>query len=94
MDTYSKWVAAKLYTTKTPITGANLLNDRILPFFSSQEMGIIRILTDRDTEYCGKVERHDYELYLGVNGIEHTSNGMGMLSLWLKKDYFLSWCHD
>ena len=72
VDTYSKWAAAKLYTTKTPITGADLLNDRVLPFFSSQEMGLIRILTDRGTEYCGKVEQHDYELYLGVNGIEHT----------------------
>ena len=30
------------------------------------------MLTDRGTEYCGKVEAHDYELYLGVSGIEHT----------------------
>jgi len=72
VDTYSKWVAAKLYTTKAPITGADLLNDRVLPFFASQEMGLIRILTDRGTEYCGKLEQHDYELYLGINGIEHT----------------------
>jgi transposase InsO family protein len=72
VDTYSKWGAAKLYTTKTPITGADLLNDRVLPFFASQEMGLIRILTDRGTEYCGKLEAHDYALYLGVNGIEHT----------------------
>lgn len=35
-------------------------------------MGIIRILTDRGTEYCGKLETHDYQLYLGINGIEHT----------------------
>ena len=66
VDTYSKWAAAKLYTTKTPITGADLLNDRGLPFFSSLEMGLIRMLTDRGTEYCGKIEAHDYELYLGV----------------------------
>jgi transposase InsO family protein len=72
VDTYSKWAAAKLYTTKTPITGADMLNDRVLPFFASMEMGVIRILTDRGTEYCGKVEDHDYELFLGVNGIEHT----------------------
>jgi len=30
------------------------------------------MLTDRGTEYCGKVEQHDYELYLGINDIEHT----------------------
>jgi hypothetical protein len=37
-------------------------------------MGVIRILTDRGTEYCGKLEEHDYELYLGVNGIELRKN--------------------
>ena len=74
VDTHSKWAMAKLYTTKTPITAAELLNDRVLPFFSSQGLGIIRMLTDRGTEYCGKVETHDYELYLAVNGIEHTKS--------------------
>lgn len=72
VDTYSKVAAAKLYTTKTPITAADLLNDRVLPLFEAHGMGIIRILTDRGTEYCGKVEQHDYELFLAVNGIEHT----------------------
>ncbi len=72
VDTYSKWAAAKLYTTKTPITSADLLNDRVLPFFAEQGMGVIRILTDRGTEYCGKPESHDYQLYLALNEIEHT----------------------
>jgi transposase InsO family protein len=72
VDTYSKWAAAKLYTTKTPITAADLLNDRVLPFFAEQGMGLIRILTDRGTEYCGKPESHDYQLYLALNDIEHT----------------------
>ncbi len=72
VDTYSKWAAAKLYTTKTPITAADLLNDKVLPFFAEQGMGMIRILTDRGTEYCGKPETHDYQLYLALNEIEHT----------------------
>lgn len=72
VDTYSKWAAAKLYKTKTPITAADLLNDRVLPFFEEQGMGIIRILTDRGTEYCGRAETHDYQLYLALNDIEHT----------------------
>ena len=59
VDTYSKWAAAKLYTTKTPITAADLLNDRVLPFFAEQGMGMIRILTDRGTEFCGRPEAHD-----------------------------------
>lgn len=72
VDTYSKVAMAKLYTTKTPITAADLLNDRVLPFFAEQGMGVIRILTDRGTEYCGKPETHDYQLYLALNDIEHT----------------------
>ena len=72
VDTYSKVAFAKLYTTKTPITSADLLNDRVLSFFESQGLPLLRVLTDRGTEYCGKAERHDYELYLAVNDIEHT----------------------
>lgn len=71
-DTYSKWAAAKLYTTKTPITAADLLNDRVLPAFEQMGMGVLRILTDRGTEYCGKAETHDYQLYLAINDIEHS----------------------
>jgi transposase InsO family protein len=72
IDTYSKVAFAKLYTTKTPITAADLLNDRVLPFFEDHGLPILRILTDRGTEFCGAVERHDYELYLAVNDIEHS----------------------
>lgn len=72
VDTYCKVAHCKLYTTKTPITAADLLNDRVLPFYASQELPVLRILTDRGTEYCGKVEQHDYQLYLAVNDIEHT----------------------
>ena len=72
VDTYSKVALCKLYNTKTPITAAELLNERVLPFFEAYEMSVLRILTDRGTEYCGKVEHHDYELYLAVNEIEHT----------------------
>ena len=72
VDTYSRLAHCKLYTTKTPITAADLLNDRVLPCFEEQGMSLLRMLTDRGTEYCGKVERHDYELYLAMNGIEHT----------------------
>ena len=72
MDTYAKVAFAKLYTTKAPITAADLLNDRVLPFFEEHNLPMLRILTDRGTEYCGKVEKHDYQLYLAINGIEHT----------------------
>jgi transposase InsO family protein len=72
IDTYAKVAFAKLYTTKTPITAADLLNDKVLPFFADQDLPMLRILTDRGTEYCGKVENHDYQLYLAVNDIDHS----------------------
>ena len=72
VDTYSKFAFAKLYTTKTPITAADTLNDKVLPFFAAQELPMLRILTDRGTEYCGKPEQHDYQLYLAINDIDHT----------------------
>ncbi len=72
VDTYSKVAFAKLYTTKTPITAADLLNDRVLPLFEHHELSVLRILTDRGTEYCGRAEKHDYQLYLALNDIDHT----------------------
>lgn len=72
VDTYSKVAFAKLYTTKTPITAADILNDRVLPYFERNDLPMLRILTDRGTEYCGRVEQHDYQLYLAINDIDHT----------------------
>ena len=72
IDTYAKVGFAKLYTTKTPITAADLLNDKVLPFYEKHHLPLLRILTDRGTEYCGKAETQDYQLYLAINDIEHT----------------------
>jgi transposase InsO family protein len=72
IDTYSKVVVAKLYDRKNAITAADTLNDVVLPFFEEQKLPLLRILTDRGTEYCGKPEYHEYELYLHIEGIEHT----------------------
>lgn len=72
VDTYSRVAAAKLYNQKTPITAADLLNDKVLPLFESLDVSLLRILTDRGTEYCGKVEQHDYQLFLAIHDIDHT----------------------
>jgi transposase InsO family protein len=72
VDTYSKVACCKLYTSKTPITAADLLNDRVLPMFEENGIDLLRVLTDRGTEFCGKPERHDYQLFLAINDIEHT----------------------
>ncbi len=72
VDTYSKVAHAKIYMTKTPITAADLLNDKVLPFYEEQGLPVLRIMTDRGTEFCGRIDKHDYQLFLGLNDIDHT----------------------
>jgi transposase InsO family protein len=72
IDTYSAVGFAKLYTTKHPINSADMLNDRVIPFFEEQGAQLHRVLTDRGTEYCGRLDRHEYQLFLALNDIDHT----------------------
>jgi transposase InsO family protein len=72
IDTYSSVGFAKLYTTKIPVTAADILNDRALPFFDEHDIPVLRVLTDRGTEFCGSPDKHPYELYLQFHDIEHT----------------------
>src|SRR5256886_2207483 len=72
VDTYTKVGFTKLYDRKTPLVAADLLNDRVIPFFDEQGVSLQRVLTDRGTEYCGAPERHEYELYLAVENIDHS----------------------
>src|SRR5438045_1419381 len=71
IDTYAKVAFAKLYDRKTPITAAEILNDRVVPFYDEHGIRLSRVLTDRGTEFCGR-ESHDYELYLAVEDIDHS----------------------
>lgn len=72
IDTYSKVAVVKLYDRKHAITAADTLNDRVLPFFEEHGVPLLRILTDRGSEYCGNRESHEYALYLDLENIEHT----------------------
>ena len=72
IDTYSRVAHVKLYDRKSALVAADLLNDRVLPFFETQGIPLLRILTDRGTEYCGRPEYHEYELYLAVENIDHS----------------------
>ena len=72
VDTYSRVAICKLYTEKTAITAADVLNDRVIPFFAGYDIPLLRVLTDRGTEYCGKVDNHAYQLYLAIENIDHT----------------------
>lgn len=72
IDTYTRVSHAKLYTEKTAITSADLLNDRVIPWYESQGIPLLRILTDRGTEFCGKLENHAYQLFLSIENIDHS----------------------
>ena len=72
VDTYASVAFAKLYTSKVPVTAADILNDRVVPFFEEQDIPILRVLTDRGTEFCGSPDRHPYQLYLQLNDIDHS----------------------
>src|SRR6516165_2279494 len=71
IDTYAKVVFAKLYDRKTLITPAEILNDRVVPFYDEHGIRLSRMLTDRGTEFCG-TQSHEYELYLAVEDIDHS----------------------
>ena len=72
IDTYTKTAFCKLYDRKNALVAADLLNDRVVPFYDEHKVRLLRILTDRGTEYCGKREHHEYQLYLAVEDIDHT----------------------
>lgn len=72
IDSYSKITQAKLYHSKDGLTAADLLNDRVIPMFEEHDISLLRILTDRGTEYCGKKQEHPYQLYLAIEDVDHT----------------------
>jgi len=72
IDTYAKVAFAKLYDRKNALVAAEMLNDRVLSFYEQHEVPLLRVLTDRGTEYCGNRESHEYQLYLAVENIDHS----------------------
>lgn len=72
VDTYTKVAFAKLYDRRNALVAADLLNDQVLPFFEEENVRLLRILTDRGTEFCGSLEHHEYQLYLAIEDIDHS----------------------
>jgi hypothetical protein len=73
VDTYTRVAQVKLYTQRNSLVAADMLNDRVLPFYEEEGVKVQRVLTDRGSEYRGLPESHSYELYLTVEDIEHTT---------------------
>ena len=72
IDTYTRVAFAKLYDRKNALIAADMLNDQVLPWFEEQDVRLLRVLTDRGTEYCGSLQQHEYELYLAIEDIDHS----------------------
>ena len=72
VDTYGSYAFGKLYASKLPETAADVLNDRVLPFYEEQGLAVERILTDNGSEYCGRKMIHLYEIFLEFNDIKHS----------------------
>lgn len=72
IDTHANVGFAKVYRDKTALSAADLLNDKVLPFYDEHGLRVLRALTDNGTEYRGRIDSHPYELFLHLNDIEHT----------------------
>jgi len=72
IDTYTKVATVKLYDRKLALVAADMLNDRVIPMYDNYGIPLMRILTDRGTEYCGTKEHHEFQLYLAIEDIEHS----------------------
>ena len=79
----------QLYQEKTSLRSAEILNDKVLPWYQKHGVPILRILTDRGSKYKRKLEPYGYELFLSVEGIVNTTtkpyapqtNGMRLLQI-------------
>jgi transposase InsO family protein len=72
IDTYGRAAFAKLYISKHAITSAHVLNDRVIPFIKQHEIPILRIPTDRASEFNGLPENHEYQLNIRLENIDHS----------------------
>ncbi len=77
LDCFSRHVRARLYTSKMPVTAVQILNNHVLPFFEKHDVKIRTILSDNGREYCGRPDKHPYELFLQLEDIEHRTTKVG-----------------
>jgi len=71
IDCYSRYAWGRLYTNKLPVPAVHVLNTDVLPTFEAHKATVTTILSDNGREFCGRPDRHPYELFLQLEGIEH-----------------------
>ena len=47
-----------------------------MPFHELNSLPVLRILTGRESEFCGRTECHNYQLFLVINDIEQTKTNV------------------
>ncbi len=70
LDCFRRHVWALLYTSKMSVTAVQILNNHVLPSFEKQGVKIRTILCDNGREYCGRSDKHRYDLFLQLEDIE------------------------
>jgi len=71
IDCYSRYAWGRLYTSKLPVTAVHTLNTDVIPTFEAHGAKITTVLSDNGREFCGRPDRHPYELFLQLEEIEH-----------------------
>ncbi len=71
IDCHSRHAWARLYPNKLPVTAVQLLNNDVLPTFEAHGAHIETVLSDNGREFCGREDRHPYELFMQLEGIAH-----------------------
>lgn len=71
IDCHSRYGWARLYPSKLPVTAVHLMNNDVLPTFEKAAARIEVVLSDNGREFCGRADRHPYELFLQLEEIEH-----------------------
>ena len=77
LDCFSRFVWARLYTSKMPVTAVQILNNHVPPFFEAHAAKVQTILSDNGREHCGRPDKHPYELFLQLEEIEHGNTKVG-----------------
>jgi transposase InsO family protein len=71
LDCHSRYAWARLYISKLPLMAVQILNNDVLPFFEKHRAWVVTILSDNGREFCGRPDRHPYELFIQLEEIEH-----------------------
>ena len=71
IDCHSRFAWARLYPNKLPVTAVQVLDHDVLPTFEAHGAAIDAVLSDNGREFCGRPDRHPYELFLQLEDIAH-----------------------